>query len=159
MKILFHCKFQELCCWKTPCRGIEAGFSFIEFLDDSRFWLVSFLHLLCVLYVHVAASFFFLISLFIHQEIKFCSLLFTPWNGRNERGREMLSLVENLLEIIPTTSSVKSAALPCWFAMNFFWKKKILTWKTLFQGDRRPFVMETVKADDNAKLGMTIKHL
>ncbi|KAL6313022.1 hypothetical protein AAG906_037860 [Vitis piasezkii] len=44
---------------------------------------------------------------------------------RNERGREMLSLVENLLEIIPTTSS----------------------------GDRRPFVMETVKADDNAKLG------
>lgn len=37
----------------------------------------------------------------------------------------MLSLVENLLEIIPTTSS----------------------------GDRRPFVMETVKADDNAKLG------
>lgn len=24
----------------------------------------------------------------------------------------------------------------------------------LFQGDRRPFVMETVKADDNAKLGM-----
>lgn len=24
----------------------------------------------------------------------------------------------------------------------------------LFQGDRRPYVMETVKADDNAKLGM-----
>lgn len=23
-----------------------------------------------------------------------------------------------------------------------------------FQGDRRPFVMETVKADDNAKMGM-----
>ncbi|GAB2295332.1 hypothetical protein Dimus_029504 [Dionaea muscipula] len=44
---------------------------------------------------------------------------------RNERGREMLSLIENLLEITPTTSS----------------------------GDRRPFVMETVKADDNAKLG------
>lgn len=44
---------------------------------------------------------------------------------RNERGREMLSLVENLLEITPTISS----------------------------GDRRPFVMETVKADDNAKLG------
>ncbi|KAF5738532.1 7-hydroxymethyl chlorophyll a reductase chloroplastic [Tripterygium wilfordii] len=44
---------------------------------------------------------------------------------RNERGREMLSLVENLLEVTPTTSS----------------------------GDRRPFVMETVKADDNAKLG------
>ncbi|KAJ0092734.1 hypothetical protein Patl1_25800 [Pistacia atlantica] len=44
---------------------------------------------------------------------------------RNERGKEMLSLVENLLEIIPTTSS----------------------------GNRRPFVMETVKADDNAKMG------
>ncbi|GAU49108.1 hypothetical protein TSUD_13490 [Trifolium subterraneum] len=44
---------------------------------------------------------------------------------RNERGREMLSLVENLLEITPTTDS----------------------------GDRRPFVMETVKADDKAKLG------
>ncbi|XP_023909464.1 7-hydroxymethyl chlorophyll a reductase, chloroplastic isoform X1 [Quercus suber] len=44
---------------------------------------------------------------------------------RNERGREMLSLVENLLEITSTTSS----------------------------GDRRPFVVETVKADDNAKLG------
>lgn len=44
---------------------------------------------------------------------------------RNERGREMLSLVENLLEITPTTSS----------------------------GFRQPFVMETVKADDKAKLG------
>ncbi|KAE9450614.1 hypothetical protein C3L33_17476, partial [Rhododendron williamsianum] len=45
---------------------------------------------------------------------------------RNQRGREMLSLVKGLLEITPTTTS----------------------------GDRRPFVMETVKADDNAKLGM-----
>ncbi|XP_043706641.1 7-hydroxymethyl chlorophyll a reductase, chloroplastic isoform X2 [Telopea speciosissima] len=44
---------------------------------------------------------------------------------RNERGREMLSLVKNLLEINPTVSS----------------------------GDRRPYVTETVKADDNAKLG------
>lgn len=44
---------------------------------------------------------------------------------RNERGREMLSLIENLLEITPTTSS----------------------------GNRQPFVMETVKADDNAKFG------
>ncbi|KAG0486765.1 hypothetical protein HPP92_008860 [Vanilla planifolia] len=44
---------------------------------------------------------------------------------RNERGREMLNLVENLLEITPTTSS----------------------------GNRKPFVMETVKADDKAKLG------
>ncbi|KAL2326002.1 hypothetical protein Fmac_025060 [Flemingia macrophylla] len=44
---------------------------------------------------------------------------------RNERGREMLNLVENLLEITPTISA----------------------------GNRRPFVMETVKADDQAKLG------
>ncbi|KVH91056.1 Coenzyme F420 hydrogenase/dehydrogenase beta subunit, C-terminal [Cynara cardunculus var. scolymus] len=44
---------------------------------------------------------------------------------RNERGREMLNLVKNLLEITPTTTG----------------------------GERRPFVMETVKADDNAKLG------
>ncbi|KDP33365.1 hypothetical protein JCGZ_12914 [Jatropha curcas] len=44
---------------------------------------------------------------------------------RNERGREMLGLIKDLLEITPTTSS----------------------------GDRRPFVMETVKADDNAKMG------
>ncbi|KAJ6313127.1 hypothetical protein OIU77_014604 [Salix suchowensis] len=44
---------------------------------------------------------------------------------RNERGREMIGLVKDLLEITPTINS----------------------------GDRRPFVMETVKADDNAKLG------
>ncbi|PKA59215.1 7-hydroxymethyl chlorophyll a reductase, chloroplastic [Apostasia shenzhenica] len=44
---------------------------------------------------------------------------------RNERGREMLNLVESLLELTPTTST----------------------------GNRRPFVMETVDADDNAKLG------
>ncbi|KAK9288698.1 hypothetical protein L1049_017161 [Liquidambar formosana] len=62
--------------------------------------------------------------------LKNCLILFffcssPPSNGRNERGREMLSLVENLLEITPTISS----------------------------GARRPFVMETVKADDDAKLG------
>ncbi|KAL6901029.1 hypothetical protein ACP4OV_005705 [Aristida adscensionis] len=44
---------------------------------------------------------------------------------RNDRGREMLSLVESLLESTPTVSS----------------------------GARQPFVMETVKADDAAKLG------
>ncbi|KAL3620084.1 hypothetical protein CASFOL_034996 [Castilleja foliolosa] len=44
---------------------------------------------------------------------------------RNERGKEMLNLVKDLLEITPTIS----------------------------KGDRRPFVIETVKADDNAKLG------
>lgn len=44
---------------------------------------------------------------------------------RNERGQEMLNLVKDLLEITPTIST----------------------------GNRRPFVMETVKADDNAKFG------
>lgn len=44
---------------------------------------------------------------------------------RNERGREMLSLVEGLLESTPTVSS----------------------------GAREAFVMETVKADDAAKMG------
>jgi len=44
---------------------------------------------------------------------------------RNDRGREMLSLVEGLLESTPTVSS----------------------------GARQPFVMETVKADDAAKFG------
>ncbi|GKV35324.1 hypothetical protein SLEP1_g43613 [Rubroshorea leprosula] len=44
---------------------------------------------------------------------------------RNARGREMLSLVENLLEITPTISG----------------------------GNRQAFVMETVKADDDAKFG------
>ncbi|CAL8990201.1 unnamed protein product [Prunus brigantina] len=46
---------------------------------------------------------------------------------RNERGREMLSLVDNLLEVTPTTSS--------------------------YSKHGQPFVMETVKAYDNAKLG------
>ncbi|EPS68451.1 hypothetical protein M569_06318 [Genlisea aurea] len=44
---------------------------------------------------------------------------------RNERGKEMLNLVKDLLEITPTTSG----------------------------GARRPFVVATVKADDDAKLG------
>ncbi|WVZ91599.1 hypothetical protein U9M48_037747 [Paspalum notatum var. saurae] len=44
---------------------------------------------------------------------------------RNDRGREMLSLVDGLLESTPTVSS----------------------------GVRQPFVLETVKADDAAKLG------
>lgn len=44
---------------------------------------------------------------------------------RNERGKEMLNAVSHLLEITPTVST----------------------------GNRRPFVMETVKADDKAKYG------
>ncbi|KAJ7520998.1 hypothetical protein O6H91_19G033400 [Diphasiastrum complanatum] len=44
---------------------------------------------------------------------------------RNERGKEMLDLVRHLLEISPPVSS----------------------------GNRAPFVMETVKADDKAKFG------
>lgn len=34
----------------------------------------------------------------------FC--IFCSWNNRNERGREMMSLVKNLLEITPTVNSV-----------------------------------------------------
>lgn len=44
---------------------------------------------------------------------------------RNKRGKEMLDLVRPLLDITPTIST----------------------------GNRKPFVMETVKADDKAKLG------
>uniref|UniRef100_A0A061SGL6 7-hydroxymethyl chlorophyll a reductase n=1 Tax=Tetraselmis sp. GSL018 TaxID=582737 RepID=A0A061SGL6_9CHLO len=45
---------------------------------------------------------------------------------RNERGREMLDVVRSRLEVIPTMES----------------------------GGRRPFVMQTVIADDDAKLGL-----
>ncbi|KAK1289098.1 hypothetical protein QJS10_CPB18g01834 [Acorus calamus] len=44
---------------------------------------------------------------------------------RNERGREMLNLIQNQLELTPTVSG----------------------------GIRQPYVMETVKADDKAKFG------
>uniref|UniRef100_A0A7N0USR5 7-hydroxymethyl chlorophyll a reductase, chloroplastic n=1 Tax=Kalanchoe fedtschenkoi TaxID=63787 RepID=A0A7N0USR5_KALFE len=44
---------------------------------------------------------------------------------RNERGREMFDLIKNSLDVTSTISS----------------------------GNRRPFVMETVKADDKAKMG------
>uniref|UniRef100_I1PK49 7-hydroxymethyl chlorophyll a reductase, chloroplastic n=1 Tax=Oryza glaberrima TaxID=4538 RepID=I1PK49_ORYGL len=57
-----------------------------------------------------------------------CYSCFDYTNGlavRNDRGREMLSLVEGLLESTPTVSS----------------------------GVRQPFVIETVKADDEAKQG------
>ncbi|BBG92617.1 coenzyme F420 hydrogenase family / dehydrogenase, beta subunit family [Prunus dulcis] len=60
---------------------------------------------------------------------------------RNERGREMLSLVDNLLEVTPTTNSDIVS-----FAMKYSKHGQL-------QGNRQPFVMETVKADDNAKLG------
>lgn len=68
----------------------------------------------------------------------------------------MLNLIKDLLEVTPTVSSVQfklsnpETNFECWF-----WK-----WLNnfgiliLFQGNRRPFVMETVKADDAAKLGM-----
>ncbi|ONM03822.1 7-hydroxymethyl chlorophyll a reductase chloroplastic [Zea mays] len=49
---------------------------------------------------------------------------------RNDRGQEMLNLVAGLLESTPTISS----------------------------GSRQPFVMETVKADDAAKLGTSPNH-
>ncbi|KAL5990225.1 hypothetical protein ACLOJK_011122 [Asimina triloba] len=69
-----------------------------------------------------------------HYEDPFFQLICS----RNERGREMLSLVENLLEITPTVGSKSKAN------MQF---------GHLLQGNRRPFVVETVKADDKAKSG------
>eukprot|EP00850_Spirogloea_muscicola_P005244 SM000023S07700 [mRNA] locus=s23:992512:997963:+ [translate_table: standard] len=52
---------------------------------------------------------------------------------RNEKGAEMLDLVRPMLDITPTMSSASAVAL---------------------HGNRRPFVMETVKADDKATLGL-----
>ncbi|CAM6105722.1 unnamed protein product [Calypogeia fissa] len=50
---------------------------------------------------------------------------------RNERGKEMLDLVRSLLDITPTVST----------------------------GDRKPFVMETVKSDPKVKTGRPMKPL
>lgn len=74
--------------------------------------------------------------------------------GRNERGREMLNLVKNLLEITPTISGVYFPSSSLFRGSNFYSCRVCNIYKILFQGERRPFVMETVKADDNAKLGM-----
>lgn len=66
----------------------------------------------------------------------------------------MIKLVEHLLEITPTTSQVMHCTPIC---IPLIWNvasSKVCSTVMLLQGDRRPFVMETVKADDNAKLGM-----
>lgn len=88
-------------------------------------------------------------------------ILLPSSNCRNQRGREMLNLVQNLLEITPTISSVRLSIIFFLGWKNYLrWritrrKKKYPAdnWKILFQGDRRPFVIETVKADDAAKMG------
>ncbi|KAM3326942.1 7-hydroxymethyl chlorophyll a reductase, chloroplastic isoform X1 [Capsicum chacoense] len=73
---------------------------------------------------------------------------------RNERGREMLNLIENLLEITPTISSVIHDAPSHNFALKLFSNTILISeHASYFQGNRRPFVMETVKADDEAKFG------
>ena len=66
----------------------------------------------------------------------------------------MLSLVENLLEITSTTSSVKPFPWSYGWLSSFPKIDNYTKTITQLQGDRRPFVVETVKADDNAKLGM-----
>lgn len=66
----------------------------------------------------------------------------------------MLSLVENYLEITPTISSVQPLnSIPLISCFKFFDHERS-EFRNNYQGERRPFVMETVKADDNAKLGM-----
>lgn len=74
-------------------------------------------------------------------------------NVRNERGREMLNLVEKYLEVTPTVSSVRLFSSIPYLATKFFHLRILSRGHILFQGQRQPFVMETVKADDNAKLG------
>lgn len=61
--------------------------------------------------------------------------------------------MKDLLEITPTISQVRH---PSWYEYILI---PFLSWNWLictkyFQGNRRPFVMETVKADDAVKLGM-----
>lgn len=43
----------------------------------------------------------------VDERSKALSMFVLPSNCRNERGREMLSLIKKHLEITPTTSSVK----------------------------------------------------
>lgn len=68
----------------------------------------------------------------------------------------MLSLVENLLEITPTVSNVGDFAhnIKLIFCSGEKIAVRQLNRGICIQGNRRPFVMETVKADDAAKLGM-----
>lgn len=69
----------------------------------------------------------------------------------------MMSLVKNLLEITPTTNAVSYQL--CLFEESSLQKKqKCVIFRCIIQGDRRPFVMETVKADDKAKFGMLTNH-
>ncbi|CAO2191355.1 unnamed protein product [Urochloa humidicola] len=79
---------------------------------------------------------------------------------RNDRGREMLSLVEGLLESTPTVSSVCMHAHFHSYRIGATWFSDCIqedidncVVRLSFQGARQPFVMETVKADDAAKLG------
>ena len=56
----------------------------------------------------LGSKFFYATDYFLpHMERgNFFALFFSHWNDRNERGREMLNLVKDLLEITSTTSSV-----------------------------------------------------
>lgn len=65
----------------------------------------------------------------------------------------MLRLVENYLEIRPTTSNV-NYQLSHLSITEYSFENEEFDFFILLQGNRRPFVMGTVKADDDAKLGM-----
>lgn len=73
--------------------------------------------------------------------------------GRNERGKEMLNLVKNLLEVTPTITSVWLEELCFLSSCRFIYEVFDCITNCFAQGNRRSYVMETVKADDKAKLG------
>lgn len=64
----------------------------------------------------------------------------------------MLDLVKDLLEITPTMSQVPLDAPQSIILISLY----IVKISIKLQGNRRPFVMETVKADDDAKFGMML---
>ena len=66
----------------------------------------------------------------------------------------MLKLVENLLEITPTTSLVMHHTPASMHLISSNPSSEIDSNMFVIQGNRQLFVMETVKADDKAKLGM-----
>jgi hypothetical protein len=71
----------------------------------------------------------------------------------------MLSLVENLVESTRTVSSVGIQKLElAGRVFSVIYMLSVLC-VCMFQGTRQPFVMETVKADDAAKLGTVCIYL
>lgn len=65
----------------------------------------------------------------------------------------MLNLVKNLLEVTPTITSVWLEELCFLSSCRFIYEVFDCITNCFAQGNRRSYVMETVKADDKAKLG------